>query len=54
MRHQLTVFGGGSLIGKSLCRRAVRLGWDVNAFSIEDIRPKKFSLTLICVKKKEK
>lgn len=36
MKIQLAVVGAGSLIGRHLCRRAVRLGWDVNAFSISE------------------
>mmetsp|Transcript_10219 Transcript_10219/g.16460 ORF Transcript_10219/g.16460 Transcript_10219/m.16460 type:complete len:329 (-) Transcript_10219:1158-2144(-) len=37
MRIQLAVLGAGSLIGRHLCRRAVRIGWDVHAYSMYDI-----------------
>lgn len=37
MRINLAVIGAGSLIGRHLCRRAVRIGWDVHAFSIYDV-----------------
>merc|ERR1719334_1847441 len=37
MRIKLAVIGAGSLLGRHLCRRAVRIGWDVHAFSVFDI-----------------
>eukprot|EP00483_Globobulimina_turgida_P008998 UN09016 len=37
MRITLAVVGAGSLLGRHLCRRAVRIGWDVHAYSIYDI-----------------
>ena len=37
MRINLAVFGAGSLLGRHLCRRAVRIGWDVHAYSIYDL-----------------
>merc|ERR1719244_597897 len=37
MRINLAVIGAGSLIGRHLCKRAVRIGWDVHAFSVYDV-----------------
>eukprot|EP01083_Nonionella_stella_P051655 137162_1 len=37
MRINLAVIGAGSLLGQHLCRRAVRIGWDVHAYSIHDV-----------------
>ena len=39
MRYHMTVLGAGSMLGRCLCHRAVRLGWEVNAFSVFPIRP---------------
>merc|ERR1719410_2714271 len=38
MRINLAVFGAGSMLGRHLCRRAVRIGWDVHAFSMYDLQ----------------
>eukprot|EP01084_Bolivina_argentea_P252864 424582_1 len=37
MRITLAVLGAGSSLGRHLCRRAVRIGWDVHAYSIYDV-----------------
>ena len=38
MRINLAVIGAGSVIGRHLCRRAVRIGWDVHAYSMYDLQ----------------
>mmetsp|Transcript_32641 Transcript_32641/g.52940 ORF Transcript_32641/g.52940 Transcript_32641/m.52940 type:complete len:319 (+) Transcript_32641:18-974(+) len=38
MKINLCVLGAGSFLGRHLCRRAVRMGWDVHAFSIYNMQ----------------